>query len=153
MKPWVRSIPTATAFSDREDYDAAIALGVEDLPQWEEILTIDANGDGAIDRGEFANLPEERADKDAASISIISLGQNFAIDILTASLPIDWVKSGASLSIDMDAVSGYHLWLPSPDSPPEQFDLIGKGGIEFSEASTEPGARVAGRFLRHVVQL
>ena len=46
----------------------------------------------------------------------------------------------------MDAVSGYHLWLPSPDSPPEQFDLIGKGGIEFSEASTEPGARVAGRF-------
>ena len=131
---------------DREDYDAAIELGVEDLPRWEEILTIDANGDGAIDRGEFENLPEERADKDAASISIISLGQNFAIDILVAELPIDQVASGAHLAIDMDAVSGYHLLLPSPDSPPEQFDLIGKGGIEFSEASTEPGARVAGRF-------
>ena len=131
---------------DQEDYDAAIALGVEDLPPWEEILTIDANGDGAIDRGEFENLPEERADKDAASISIISLGKDFAIDVLTVELPIDRVASGASLTIDMDAVSGYHLWLPSPDSPPERFDLIGKGGIEFSEAGTEPGARVAGRF-------
>ena len=131
---------------DQEDYDAAIALGVEDLPPWEEILTIDANGDGAIDQGEFENLPEERTDKDAASISIISLGKDFAIDILTVELPIDRVASGSSLTIDMDEVSGYHLWLPSPDSPPEQFDLIGKGGIEFSEAGTEPGARIAGRF-------
>ena len=131
---------------DQEDYDAAIALGVEDLPPWEEILTIDANGDGAIDQGEFEELPEERTDKDAASISIISLGKDFAIDILTVELPIDRVASGSSLTIDMDAVSGYHLLLPSPDSPPEQFDLIGKGGIEFSEAGTEPGARVAGRF-------
>ena len=131
---------------DREDYDAAIALGVEDLPRWEEILTIDANGDGAIDQGEFENLLGERASEDAASISIISLGKDFAIDILTVELPIDWVKSGASLPIDMDAVSGYRVLLPSPDSSPEQFNLIGKGGIEFSAASTEPGARVAGRF-------
>ena len=36
---------------DQADYDAAIAFGVEDLPPWDEILTIDANGDGAIDRG------------------------------------------------------------------------------------------------------
>ena len=87
-----------------------------------------------------------RTDKNRASVSIISLGKDFAIDVLTVELPIDRVASGASLTIDMDAVSGYRLWLPSPDSPPEQFDLIGKGGIEFSEAGTEPGARVAGRF-------
>ena len=87
-----------------------------------------------------------RTDKNRASVSIISLGKDFAIDVLTVELPIDRIASGASLSIDMDAVSGYRLWLPSPDSPPEQFDLIGKGGIEFDEAGTEPGARVAGRF-------
>ncbi len=131
---------------DQADYDAAIAFGVEDLPRWEEILTIDANGDGAIDRGEFEDAVGAEGAEERASVSIVSLGKDFAIDILVAELPIDWVKSGAHLAIDMDAVSGYHLLLPSPDSPPEQFDLIGKGGIEFSEASTEPGARVAGRF-------
>jgi hypothetical protein len=135
---------------DQADYDAAIAFGVEDLPPWDEILTIDANGDGAIDRGEFEDAVgadgDGHAAEERASVSIVSLGKDFAIDILTVSLPIDWVKSGASMPIDMDAVSGYHLLLPSPDNPPEQFDLIGKGRIEFDEASTEPGARVAGRF-------
>ena len=135
---------------DQADYDAAIAFGVEDLPRWEEILTIDANGDGVIDRGEFEDAVgaegDGRAAEERASVSIVSLGKDFAIDILVAELPIDQVASGAHLAIDMDAVSGYHLLLASPDSPPEQFDLIGKGGIEFSEASTEPGARVAGRF-------
>lgn len=135
---------------DRADYDAASALGVEDLPSWAEILTIDANGDDAIDQGEFEDAVgaegEGRAPEEKASISIISLGPDATIDILAVELPIDRMVSGANLLIDMDAVSGYRLWLPSPDSSPEQFDLIGKGGIEFDEASTEPGARVAGRF-------
>ena len=135
---------------DRADYDAALALGVEDLPPWEEILTIDANGDDAIDQGEFEDAVgaegEGRAAEERASISIISLGPDAAIDILAVELPIDRMVSGANLPIDMDAVSGYRLWLPSPDSPPEQFDLIGQGGVEFDEASAEPGARVAGRF-------
>ena len=135
---------------DRADYDAASALGVEDLPSWAEILTIDANGDDAIDQGEFEDAVgaegEGRAPEEKASISIISLGPDATIDILAVELPIDRMVSGANLPIDMDAVSGYRLWLPSSDSPPEQFDLIGKGGIEFDEASTEPGARVAGRF-------
>ncbi len=136
---------------DQEDYDAAIALGIEELPPWEVILAFDLNGDGAIDRGEFEDAEEGEAeegeswDEARASISIVSLGQDAAIDILTATLPIDRVASGVSLAIDMDAVSGYHLLLSAP-GPPEQFDLIGKGGIEFDEASTEPGARVAGRF-------
>ncbi len=135
---------------DKEDYDGAIALGIEDLPPWDEILIIDANGDGSIDQGEFEDAVgaegKGRAAEDVASISIVSLGEDAAIDILTASLPIDWVASGASWAIDMDAVSGYRVVLPSPFSDPEQFDLIAKGGIEFSEASTKPGAKVAGRF-------
>ena len=98
--------------------------------------------------GAIAGFAEDdgRTDKNRASVSIISLGKDFAIDILTVSLPIDWVESGANLPIDMEAVSGYRLSLPSPDSPPDQFELIAKGGIEFSEASTEPGAKISGRF-------
>ena len=46
----------------------------------------------------------------------------------------------------MKAVTAYRVSLPSPDSFPDQFELIAKGGIEFSEASTEPGAKISGRF-------
>lgn len=98
--------------------------------------------------GAIAGFAEDdgRTNKNRASLSIISLGKDFAIDILTVSLPIDWVASGASLPIDMKAVTAYRVSLPSPDSFPDQFELIAKGGIEFSEASTEPGAKISGRF-------
>ena len=98
--------------------------------------------------GAIAGFEEDdgRTDKNRASVSIISLGKDFAIDVLTVSLPIDWMASGASLAIDMETVRGYRLSLPSPDSSPDQFELIAKGGIEFDEASTEPGAKISGRF-------
>ena len=98
--------------------------------------------------GAIAGFAEDdgRTDKNRASVSIISLGKDFAIDVLTVSLPIDWVESGANLPIDMKAVTAYRVSLPSPDSFPDQFELIAKGGIEFSEASTEPGAKISGRF-------
>ena len=98
--------------------------------------------------GAIAGFEEDdgRTNKNRASVSIISLGKDFAIDILTVSLPIDWVASGASFPIDMNAVRGYRLSLPSPDSFPDQFELIAKGGLEFDEASTEPGAKISGRF-------
>ena len=98
--------------------------------------------------GAIAGFEEEdgRTDKNRASLSIISLGKDFAIDILTVSLPIGWVESGANLAIDMNAVRGYRLSLPSPDSFPDQFELIAKGGLEFDEASTELGAKISGRF-------
>ena len=98
--------------------------------------------------GAIAGFEEDdgRTNKNRASLSIISLGKDFAIDVLTVSLPIDWVESGASLPIDMNAVRGYRLSLPSPDSFPDQFELIAKGGLEFDEASTEPGAKISGQF-------
>ena len=50
--------------------------------------------------GAIAGFEEDdgRTDKNRASVSIISLGKDFAIDVLTVSLPIDWVESGASLA-------------------------------------------------------
>ena len=98
--------------------------------------------------GAIAGFEEDdgRTNKNRASLSIISLGKDFAIDILTVSMPIDWVESGTNLPIDMNAVRGYRLSLPAPDSFPDQFELIAKGGIEFDEADTEPGAKISGRF-------
>lgn len=98
--------------------------------------------------GAIAGFEEDdgRTNKNRASLSIISLGKDFAIDVLTVSLPIGWVESGANLAIDMNAVTAYRVSLPSPDSFPDQFELIAKGGIEFDEASTEPGAKISGRF-------
>ena len=98
--------------------------------------------------GATAGLAEEDEERDAeerASIAIISLGQDAALDVLGVELPIDQVASGVSLPIDMDEVNGYRVVLSSADGPPD-FELIGKGGIEFDEASTEPGAKIAGRF-------
>ena len=54
----------------------------------------------------------------------------------------------------MNAVSGYRVSLPSPDSAAESsFNLIAKGGIEFDEASTEAGRKNFGSVLRHLIQL
>ena len=105
--------------------------------------------------GAIAGFAEDdgRTDKNRASVSIISLGKDFAIDILTVSLPIDWVESGASLPIDMKAVTAYRVSLPSPDSFPDQFELIAKGGIEFRRGEHGAGRKNFGSVLRHLIQL
>ena len=70
--------------------------------------------------GAVSGLAEEegRVDKDRASVTIVSLGEDFSIDILTVSLPIDRMVSGASLPVDLESVSGVRVVLPSADSPP-----------------------------------
>ena len=98
--------------------------------------------------GAIAGLAEEegRIDKDRASVTIVSLGKDLSIDILTVSLPIDRMESGASLPIDLESVRGVRVALPSADAPPNQWDLIATGRIELEEAGTEPGDRVSGLF-------
>ena len=98
--------------------------------------------------GAIAGLAEEegRIDKNRASVTIISLGEDLSIDILTVSLPIDRMESGASLPIDLESVRGVRVALPSADAPPNQWDLIATGRIELEEAGTEPGDRVSGLF-------
>ena len=98
--------------------------------------------------GAVSGLAEEegRVDRDRASVTIVSLGEDFSIDILTVSLPIDRMKSGASLPIDLESVRGFRVALPSADSPPNQWDLIATGRIELDEAGTDSGDRVSGLF-------
>ena len=131
---------------DREDYDAALARGIEYLAEWEQLLTLDTNGDNAIDREEFEAAVEaedaggagDAGERSYAAITIVSSGPDSSSDILTATLPVDAVDSGASLVFDQIAVSGYH-------SAGDQFDIMARGGIEFDAASTEPGAKISGR--------
>ena len=101
-----------------------------------------------VSSGAVAGFAEEegRIDKDKAAVTVVSLGEDLSIDLLTVSLPIDRMASGASLPIDLYSVRGFRLLLPSPDAPPNQWDLIATGGIELDEAGTEPGARVSGLF-------
>ena len=106
-----------------------------------------------LSSGAISGLAEEegRIDKDRASVTIVSLGVDFSIDILTVSLPIDRMASGASLPIDLESVRGVRVVLPSADSPPSQWDLIATGRIELAEAGTEPGDRVSGLFYGNFV--
>ena len=98
--------------------------------------------------GAVAGFAEEdgRIEKDRASVTIVSLGKDFSIDILTVSLPIERMAGGASLPIDLESVSGFRVVLPSAEAPPNQFDLIVTGRIELEEAGTELGDRVSGLF-------
>ena len=64
---------------DREDYDKAIAAGIDELPAWEDILFIDANGDGAIDRNEYerAILADDASTGDTAQEDAVPAAHGF----------------------------------------------------------------------------
>ena len=42
-------------------------------------------------------------------------------------------------------MEGLHLLLAPPYREPKTFEILGRGGIEFAEAGTEPGAKVSGQ--------
>ena len=80
-----------------------------------------------------------------ATISILGIRSDNDLDILTVSLPVALVRSNSSFALDRDGVEGLHLVLPPPYRSPTTFELLARGGIEFAEAGTEPGARISGR--------
>ena len=81
-----------------------------------------------------------------ASISALGFRASGDLDILTILLPLERVKSGSSVVFGSAGVEGFRLVLPPPYSTIKTFEMVGRGGIEFIEASTEPGAKVSGRF-------
>ncbi len=131
---------------DQEDYDAALARGIEDLPRWEDLLTLDTNGDDAIDREEFEAVvgvgSAEAGEEGQASITISSAsdGPDSSTYVLNATMPIHAIVSDTTLAFELDALNGYYFATAT-----DQFGLIGQGGIEFDAASTEPGGKISGR--------
>ena len=83
--------------------------------------------------------------ENAASVTILGFGAEGSIEGLTLALPLAQLASGASLAIGEDAQAV--VWkIPAGASAPEQIVPAYKGRVEFAEASTEPGATVAGYF-------
>ncbi len=80
---------------DREDYDIAIAAGIDDLPSWEDLLFLDANGDGAIDRNEYESvvLPDAGSEGGAGADEEAPADMGLVINEVAAKGdPLDWFE-------------------------------------------------------------
>ena len=93
--------------------------------------------------------PQEAADigvKNAALFTVMGLYPDGAIRGATFWMPIDRIVAGAQLSIGVDPNVGGAIWtIPAGRSEPEGFIPVAYGGIQLTEADTEPGALVSGR--------
>ena len=80
---------------DREDYDIAIAAGIDELPSWEDLLFLDANGDGAIDRNEYESvvLPDAGSEGGAGADEEAPADMGLVINEVAAKGdPLDWFE-------------------------------------------------------------
>ena len=92
--------------------------------------------------------PQEAADigvEDAALFTVMGLYPDGTIQGATFWMPIDRVAAGATLTIGVDAGVGGAVWtIPPGGSEPQGFISVTGGGIELTEAGTEPGAAIDG---------
>ncbi len=92
--------------------------------------------------------PQEEADigvEDAALITVMSLYPDFTIQGFTLWMPLDRLSGGATLTIGEDAGVGGVVWhIPPGSAEPQGLLPVTGGGIELTDAGTEPGAAVAG---------
>ncbi len=93
--------------------------------------------------------PQEAADigvEDAALITVMGLYPDSTIQGFTIWLPLDRISGGAKLTIGEDPRVGGVVWhIPPGGTEPQGFLPVTGGGIELTNAGTEPGAAVAGR--------
>ena len=152
------------------DYGAAAADGIESFEirfetTWESNRSANPLAEGTVyelnedaewvvttegDTGATAGpaSPQEEADigvQDAALFTVMGLYPDGAIRGVTFWMPVDRVAAGVELSIGVDANVGGAIWtIPAGRLEPEGFIPVTAGGIEFTEAGTEPGAAIAG---------
>ena len=97
---------------------------------------------GPASRQEAADIGVE----DAALITVMGLYPDSTIQGFTLWLLVERLSSGAKLTVGVDAGVGGVIWqIPAGKFEPEGFLPITGGGIELTEAGTEPGAAIAGR--------
>ena len=151
------------------DYDAATAGDVECFElrfetTWESNRSVNPLAEGTVyelnEGGEWVAAtereagatagpanPQEEADigvEEAALFTVMGLYPDGAIRGVTFWMPVSRVTAGAELSIGVDADVGGVIWtIPAGGFEPEGFIPVTAGGIQLTEASTEPGAAIA----------
>ena len=108
---------------------------------------VTSEGDAGATAGPAS--PQEEAGigvKNAAMVTVMGLYPDFTIQGFTVWLPIDRISAGAKLSIGVDDGVGGIIWqIPPGKTEPEGFIPVTAGGIELTEAGSEPGASISGR--------
>ena len=84
--------------------------------------------------------------EEAAVVTLMMMGPDFAIDGVTAWLPPERTAAGARVAIGEQGVGGTAWSLPPGAAEPEEFIPIISGGLELDAAGMKPGAVVSGRF-------
>ena len=91
--------------------------------------------------------PQEEADigvENAALFTVMGLYPDGTIQGVTFWMPVDRIAAGAKLTIGVDADVGGAIWtIPAGGTAPEGFIPVTAGGIQLTEAGTEPGAVIA----------
>ena len=82
----------------------------------------------------------EEDDPQSANINFYALTPEDNLDILIVSLPLNMVRTSASVNIE-----GLHLTLAPPYIFPSFNGFVGKGQVTFDEAGTQPGSILRGR--------
>ena len=149
-----------------EPYGAAAADGVESFElrfetTWGSNWSVDPLAEGTVyeldeegewvaaNRGEAGATagpasPQEEGDigvKDAGIFTVMGLYPDGAIRGVTFWIPVDRVAAEAELFIGVDAGVGGSIWtIPVGGTAPEGFIPVTAGGIQLTEAGTEPGA-------------
>ena len=93
--------------------------------------------------------PEEAAQmgvEQAAVITLMRMGADFAMEGITAWLPPERAAPGARVVIGEQGAGGVTWSLPPGATEPGAPVPITAGGLELDAAGTEPGAAVTGRF-------
>ena len=94
--------------------------------------------------------PEEQAilpgAGELASIAIFGVEPDGSVNGLTIVLPLSRLTGGATLVIGEDGIAGGVWTIPAGAAAPDSFSLFTSGTLELSEAGTEPGAAIIGRF-------
>ena len=81
-----------------------------------------------------------------ASLAIFSVEPDGSVNGLTIVLPLSHLTGGATLVIGEDEIAGGVWTIPSGAAAPDSFSPFTTGTLELSEAGTEPGAAIVGRF-------
>ena len=94
--------------------------------------------------------PEEQAilpgARELASIAIFGVEPDGSVNGLTIVLPLSQLTGGATLVIGEDGIAGGVWTIPAGAAAPDSFSPFTSGTLELSEAGTEPGAAIIGRF-------